>query len=249
MKIFEKELNELEKYDVETKHTKKYFFGQRDRYLRNYLELKKIISFKDKILDVGSNPLYFLATLKRLGYEIEGIDLNPDYDSYFISQERLIIKKCDIEKERFPYKDESFDKIIFSEVFEHLYVNQIHCLNELRRILKKGGKLILTTPNGYSLKRILNFILGKGMSEDPYKCFEDFIKMGIRGHIREYSSKEINNFLKRTGFTVKKGIYLFYPHQRIKDKFFLSNLVSFFYLIFPTFRSHIIFIIEKNEKI
>ena len=55
-----------------------YFDGQRDRILGNFQIMKKYLDFDDRILEVGSFPSYFLASLKRYGYDVEGIDLNPE---------------------------------------------------------------------------------------------------------------------------------------------------------------------------
>ena len=42
-----------------------------------------------------------------------------------------------------PFKDESFEVILCTEVLEHLKKPQL-AVDEMKRVLKKGGKLILT---------------------------------------------------------------------------------------------------------
>lgn len=246
MNSFEIELESLKKFDQKTKSVKGYFYGQKSRYIKNYYKIKRELNKRDLILDIGANPPYFLASLKRIGYNIEGLDINPNFDSELIKEEKLTIKKCDIEKERFPYKDNYFDKIILSEVFEHLYVNPIHCMKEIRRILKKGGKLILTAPNGYSIKRIFNFLMGKGLSENPYREFNLFNQLGYRGHIREYSAKEMINFLENTGFFIIKTEYISYQHMRLRNSPINSLFIKIIYFLFSNFRSHIIIIANKK---
>lgn len=246
-KDFEEELNNLKKFDKLTKSPKGYFSIQVSRYVNNYKKICNHLKKKDRILDIGSNPPYFLAAIKSMGHKIEGLDINPSLDSELIKEYKLKIKKCDIEQEPFPYKDNSFDKIILSEVFEHLYVNPIYTMKEISRVLKNKGELIFTTPNGYSLKRVGKFILGRGSSANPYSSFSSFIEYGYRGHIREYSLSELKDFLEKTGFIVTENCYTSYEHMFIKKNKLLNLFVRFIYYLLPSLRSHIIIIAEKNE--
>ena len=48
--------------------------------------------------------------------------------------------------EQTPFESESFDVVVFSDVIEHVG-DEVACLNELYRILKPGGLLLLTSPH------------------------------------------------------------------------------------------------------
>ena len=185
IELFKIELNSLkERLDKKSKHSLDYFPQQIERYSKVYKNIKNIISKEDKILDVGCSPFHFTICLKNLGYNIVGVDKFLEKDKEILEKEKLEIKKCDIEKERLPFEDETFDKIIFLEVFEHLYNNQIFVLKEIRRVLKKDGVLIFATPNAYSPKRILKFIKGKGLGDDPYESSKALESLGYNTHIR-----------------------------------------------------------------
>lgn len=54
-------------------------------------------------------------------------------------------------EQRFPFDDGAFDWLLFVEGIEHLE-NRHHALREMRRVVKPGGTLILTTPNMLSLR-------------------------------------------------------------------------------------------------
>lgn len=83
-----------------------------------------------------------------------------------------------------PFKDGSFDEILFCDVLEHLDRNaESLALREIRRFLAPSGNLILTTPNDFWIFTYL----------DPAFYF---------GH-RHYTSTEVENLLKSSGFEVK----------------------------------------------
>jgi SAM-dependent methyltransferase len=47
-----------------------------------------------------------------------------------------------------PFADGAFDCVVFSEVIEHVPANEEeHCIRELWRVMRPGGRLILTTPH------------------------------------------------------------------------------------------------------
>lgn len=73
---------------------------------------------------------------------------NDTYGTDFIDlyPQREEVLKVIIDKEKLPYKDNTFDEIRFNFVFEHL-TNQQLVLKEIYRVLKKGGKLNLKTDN------------------------------------------------------------------------------------------------------
>lgn len=52
-----------------------------------------------------------------------------------------------------PFRDQSIDVVLFSEVLEHLVDPQL-ALMEVGRVLKPGGKLLLTTPFMYMMHEI-----------------------------------------------------------------------------------------------
>ena len=97
---------------------------------------KKYLNKKGKILDAGSGTGVFALSWNELGYDVEACDLFPTDPA---------VKKVDLDK-HWPYEDGSFDYVFMWHVIEHLR-NQDNWISEARRILKKGGKLIIGVPN------------------------------------------------------------------------------------------------------
>lgn len=96
----------------------------------------------DLILDAGCGAGHFLFLVDS---EIIGIDLNRKYVSMAKTSKKAVLL-ADIRYQ--PFKDNIFDKIICSEVLEHIS-DDVMAANEIQRTLKKGGIAIITVPFKY----------------------------------------------------------------------------------------------------
>ena len=90
-----------------------------------------------------------------------------------------------------------FDLILFTEIMEHITFNPVDMWKAIFRVMKPGGKIILTTPNYYhiggrawDLKRFL-FKYGGGITP------EQILNVPTYGpHWKEFSANEIRNYFK-----------------------------------------------------
>ena len=100
-----------------------------------------------KLLDVGYAEGGFADYLSKRGWNCTGLDLNAH------SHPRIKTIECDL-NEGFPVESEAFDVVTAGEVIEHM-LDEGAFLRECHRALKKGGTLVVTTPNlAYSLNRL-----------------------------------------------------------------------------------------------
>ena len=99
-----------------------------------------------------------------------------------------------VEKDSFPYGDDEFDLVIFAEIIEHLLNDPCCVLREIKRVLKPGGTLILTTPNVARLENVARLISGANIY-DPYSGYGPYGR-----HNREYNRHELEQLLKFEGF-------------------------------------------------
>ncbi len=107
-----------------------------------------------RILDAGTASGAFLKQLSEAGYEnLYGLDLDNYITSGVVLKE---FQKADLNTGILPFSDNSFDAITAWCVIAHLE-NPHHFIREARRILKRGGVLILTLPNIESNSEKLNF--------------------------------------------------------------------------------------------
>lgn len=81
----------------------------------------------------------------------------------------------DLDVDRFRFADDTFNTVTSFEVLEHLY-NPLFHLMEVRRVMKGGGLLYLTTPNDWSLIHRAEHLLGRKYA--PH--FHQFIEFDLR---------------------------------------------------------------------
>lgn len=173
-----------------------------------------------KILEVGSAPYHLTWLMKERGLPVTGVDIDPSRQKEFIERAGLEIITCNIEKDPLPFPDDHFHYVIFNEIFEHLRINPIATLKELRRVVHPDGVFVLSTPNLYSVRNIVNIIRGKGF-DDPYTEFNKLNTIGHMGHVREYSVRQVQAFLANTGFKILKSTTV--SHYPLKGMWRLFN--------------------------
>jgi SAM-dependent methyltransferase len=167
------------------------------------------VAAKD-VLEIGANPYFLTILLKwfRPAFDVEMINFfgggggrlaqqavvrNPPRPGLQTTFE-MPYASVDIETQRMPYPDERFDLIFFCEVLEHFIVDPYNALLEIRRCLRTGGWLLLTTPNVARRENLARMIHGHNLY-DPYSGH------GPHGrHNREYSRHEVAWMLGRLGF-------------------------------------------------
>jgi SAM-dependent methyltransferase len=106
-----------------------------------------------RILDVGAGQGYFCRLLRERGYEVEACD----YRRANFKADEIPFHESDLSR-AIGLPDESFDCVVSIEVMEHIE-NHAAYVREMMRVLKKGGTLIVTTPNILSVSSRWHFFL------------------------------------------------------------------------------------------
>mgnify|MGYP000029312189 FL=1 len=96
-----------------------------------------------KLLDIGSGKGNHLIGFARLGLEPSGIDKR---DECLKILDEFTIRECDIENEKFPYDDKTFDFVFSKSVLEHV-LNADNFISETLRVLKPGGIVVFMVPD------------------------------------------------------------------------------------------------------
>src|SRR2546428_10419616 len=87
------------------------------------------------------SPRRFLGKAER----VCGLDMNASALRHAKRRHPYVPFVCG-SAEHLPFADDSFDVIVMLEVIEHTY-SDVAALTEIRRVLKVGGTLVLSTPN------------------------------------------------------------------------------------------------------
>lgn len=136
---------------------------------------------KVKLLDIGCGDKFMEKPCKKRGIDYTGIDF----------------EECDLEQDKIPYPDDTFDIVLNYSVIEHLY-SPSNFLRESYRVLKKGGLLAVITPNWKLDMR--NFY------DDPT-------------HVRPYTKTGLEQVLRIAGFTDLRVL----PALRCKPRIMYTN--------------------------
>ena len=156
-------------------------FNKLDEFIANWRlsKVKKYVSQGDRVLDFGCGyQAYLLRNIKNVISEGVGIDTDIEGDK----REGNITLLHQNVGSKLPFQDEYFDKIFLLAVYEHIPLDStIPLLLDFKRILKPGGKIIMTipTPKGKPILEFMAFKL-KVISE-----------VQIEDHVKYYAKEDV----------------------------------------------------------
>ena len=101
---------------------------------------------KGRMLDVGCGDGSIVKLAQDLGWDAEGVDFDPQAVDA-ARRKGLSVRTGSLSHQHYP--EDSFDLVLMSHVIEHVH-DPLATLAEIRRILRAGGTLVLTTPNAGS---------------------------------------------------------------------------------------------------
>ena len=179
-------------YDVEWKLERSHwwFVGRRKlfKFLFSFLGLQNDLRVIDIGCGVGSN----LRLLQSMRSKLVGMD-SEIYGLVHTQKSLSAVALVNGDLMRLPFKADSVDLILASDVLEHLDQDTIG-IREIYRTLKREGKVIFTVPAFRSLWGV-----------------QDIVGM----HKRRYSKKELVRKIEGEGFKILRSSYfncfLFFP--------------------------------------
>jgi len=146
-----------------------------------------------RCLDVGCGSGEFLRHLKRAGMDAYGVEPGA-FDEKFVKENNLNVVRGTLIDAKFP--SNYFDVITINHVFEHLS-NPSETMEELSRILKPNGKLIIGVPQ---YKTPLFKVLGK-----------KWIQLDTPRHLFVPSADNMKQYAQKAKFSVERVRYNMVP--------------------------------------
>lgn len=157
----------------------------------------------DKVLDLGCGNGYYSYLLSKLPIKLNITGIDNHVSAIDDARNRVgerNVKFIIGNAEKIPFQKNYFDKVVMSEIIEHVK-DDIEVLKEARRVLKPGGILVLTTPNkdypflwdpiNWFLEHFFNFHIKSGFCAGIWNQ-----------HIRLYKPEEIKKSLEKSGFKI-----------------------------------------------
>ncbi|MEM3154790.1 MAG: class I SAM-dependent methyltransferase [Candidatus Woesearchaeota archaeon] len=173
---------------------------------KNFLKKSMIV------LDVGCGDGRMEELLAPSVKKIIGVD-NQERPLQFA---RLLVTQKNVEfirnDKKLPVSDSSMDAVVCFDVIEHVPINAVKSfVEEIKRVLKKKGIFVVTTPNRKELRGKLF-----GHKVDPK-------------HYQEFTIAELQELLRKNGFDIKytTGIYLPLPIPLVEH---FGNVYPFYWL-------------------
>ena len=171
-----------------------------ERILDTYNKFLKFFSHDEiksnsLVLDLGSGDSSFLKACKKRNINVNDLDKSKDAINF--------------EVDKINYEDNFFDFVCLNSVIEHIREPKL-LLNEIYRILKKNGKLLIISPNcSYALQKFYH---------DPTHM-HPYTDISIKKILTLYNFKQINV----KPFLVKKSVFWW----KIKFPFFFASILPF----------------------
>lgn len=134
-----------------------------------------------RLLDIGCGRGSFLAGMRDAGWDVAGVEFSEETASYARETFGMPVATG------LSHPDESLDVITINHVLEHI-PDPVAMLGDCRRLLKKGGLLVVAVPNIASLQAQF----GKG------KWFH----LDVPCHLFHFSEQGLVKLLRAEGFVI-----------------------------------------------
>lgn len=214
-----------------------FMYGSSPKFTQSELigRVKKTVSLvgkNKKVLDVGCGYGFLTELILKNKNKVKAIETSDNAIKH-IKKLGIEVYDLDVNSKWSEKIDEKFDVVVCTEVIEHVFDTD-NLISNINKVLKKGGHLVISTPNVASLGRRIMLLFGI----NPILEFTTRIKDA--GHIRYFTFDDLKNLLLEHGFKTKES-YSDYINFTADGK--LSSI--FLAKIFPTFGRTIILKAEK----
>ncbi len=156
------------------------------------------------IVDVGCGDGSATRLMRRLGHTVVGIDWSIMALRHAQREDLLLVRGA-IDAPGLPLGTGGVDVVILSEVIEHL-VDTDSAIDEIHRVLRPGGRLLLSTPNlaAWYNRGLLAVGVQPVFSEVSLRGVYGRPGSQVAGHLRMFTRRALTEFLTARGFACER---------------------------------------------
>ena len=178
-----------------------------DRAHRQLRMLKAVLAETDGrqvIVDVGCGDGAATGMVRRLGHTVVGVDWSM-MALRSARQHDLLLIRGSVDAPGLPLGDGTVDMVILSEVIEHL-VDTDSAIDELHRVLRPGGRLLVSTPNlaAWYNRGLLALGIQPIFSEVSLRGVYGRPGSQVAGHLHMFTKRALTEFLAARGFVCER---------------------------------------------
>jgi 2-polyprenyl-3-methyl-5-hydroxy-6-metoxy-1,4-benzoquinol methylase len=191
-----------------------YYVGQRDDVAALIPPTAK------RLLEIGCGDGNFGRMMRARGHTVAGVELVPEAAER--ARQNLDEVVCgDVESMTLPWREASFDALIFADVLEHM-VDPWRILGNLAKLLRPGGIAVASIPNVQNHRVVRDLLRGKW----------EYTDSGLmdRGHMRFFTWREIVRLFNGAGLDVvdRRCLYNLKLRRRIMLWLTFGKIEPFF---------------------
>lgn len=173
------------------------FSRKNDVYERDEV-FPSIFKEGDKVLDLACGDGTSSLKISQITQsKVYGLELSKKATS--LAKEKGILVKMGSVEDKFPFESELFDVVFWGDNIEHIFSPE-SAIRETYRVLKKGGRLIVSTPNTSYWRYRLYYLIHGCLSDTEF----DNNPVWRWSHIRFFNIKLLTEFVNSYGFTLKR---------------------------------------------
>lgn len=181
--------------------------------------LKEEIQADVTVIDFPDTIEILKPYYDHLGFNYKGVDLSQGFEGV---------------------EENYYDLIIYTEVVEHISLAPYDQLRPFDPLLKRGGKVIVTTPNLKSIIHIMKLVMGLPHYAPPEEYFAPISQETLQLHRREYIPEEIIEAFDKMNYKSYLRYFIYNEPKSLQYRimYIIGNLI-------PRFREGMMVIGEK----
>ncbi len=210
------------------------FVARKNSFQNNYRkELTLKLVSGELVLEIGAAEGWMSKDLSTKVSKLVSCDIAMSYLKRAKSS-GINAEFFRIDAHYLPFVDESFDVVIITEVLEHLF-SPYRALEEIHRVLKPDGVLILSTPNNMTIANIINHLINRNIKHRD-------------AHLSFYDVLSLKQLLSFVGFETLEVLTSFIYFPGIKPLFYSKIIQKIMHILWKNFGDKIIVKARKTEK-